>query len=95
MDRRPDLGTGNPVDRGMMDLRNQGKTAFRNARHVVEALDDIGLPKRSRRIERPGMQACRLDAELTPVTGLRERDVADVKLEIEVRVVDPVRVIQA
>ena len=41
------------------------------------------------------MQPRRLDAQLPPVTGLRQRDVADVVLEIEVLVLDPLRMIQA
>ena len=61
---------------------------------VVEALDHIEFPQGPSHVERTGEQACDLDAELAPVAGMRERNVAYVVLEVEVDVVDPVRMIQ-
>ena len=40
------------------------------------------------------MQPRDLDAELAPVPGLGQRDVADVELDVELRVLDPIRVIE-
>ncbi len=41
------------------------------------------------------MQTRGLNAQLAPVAGLRQADVADVKLEIEVFVFDPIRMVEA
>ena len=41
------------------------------------------------------MQPRDLDHELPPVTRLRERQMADVELDIEIRILDPIRSIHA
>ena len=61
---------------------------------VVEALDDVHLPQRPAPVERSRVQPRHLDAELPPVARLRQRDVAHVVLEVEVGVLDPVRVVE-
>ena len=94
VDRAGDLGAGHAVDGGMVDLRDDPEAARRQAADVVEALDDVELPERLRGVERARMQARRLDAELAPVTGLRQRDVAHVEFHVEVRIVDPVGVVE-
>ena len=52
------------------------------------------LPRRAPQVDLPAVQARDLDAQLPPVTRLRQPDVADVVLEIEARIVDPVRSIE-
>ena len=61
---------------------------------VVETLDDVELPQRAVEVERPRVQPGRLDAQLAPVARLRQRDVPDVELEVEVGVVHPVRMVE-
>jgi hypothetical protein len=94
MDRRHHLGAAHAVDRCVMDLRHHREAAGLGALDIVEALDDVHLPERLREVERAGVQARDLDAELAPVAGLGERDVSDVELEVEVRVLHPVGVVE-
>ena len=75
-------------------LRDEGEAARRDALDVVEALDDVELPQRPVEVERAGDQPGHLDAQLAPVARLRQGDVADVELEVEVGVLDPVRVVE-
>ncbi len=79
----------------MMKLAHQSEAARRHAGDVIEAFDDIRLPERPVGIQRPCMQPSRLDAKLPPVAGFRQRDVPHVKFQVEIRVVYPVRMIQA
>src|SRR5206468_11536272 len=75
-------------------LEHDREAVLRQTRDIVETLDHVDLPERVVVIEGTRVQACRLDAELTPVTRLRQRDVADVEFEIEVGILDPVRVVE-
>ncbi len=86
--------TGDAIDAGVVDLGHHGKASLWQPLDVVEPLDDGELPERFGEVERPGMQPRNLDAELSPVTGLRQPDVTHVILEVEVAILDPVRVIQ-
>ena len=61
---------------------------------VVQPFDDVELPQRPVEIERTRDQASHLDAQLSPVARLRQRDVTNVELEVEVGILDPVRVVQ-
>ena len=54
----------------------------------------VHLPQRPAQVERAGVQPGDLDAQLAPVARLRQGDVADVELEVEVAVLDPVRVVE-
>ena len=40
------------------------------------------------------MEASDLDAELAPVTGLGQRDMADVEFKVELRVLDPIGMVE-
>ena len=75
-------------------LRDDGEAALGDAVDVVEPLDDVELPQRPIEVERAGHQPRHLDAQLAPVAGLRQGDVADVELEVEVGILDPVRVVE-
>ena len=85
------LRAGHTVDGGVVDLADEREGSRRNALDVVEALDDVELPQRTVEVELAGVQPRRLDAQLAPVTGLRQGDVAHVELEVEVGVVRPSR----
>ena len=82
------------VDSGVMDLQHEGEATLRNAGDLVEALDDVQLPQRLREVERAGVQPRSLDAELPPVAGLGQCEVAHVVFEVELLVLHPVRMIE-
>ena len=83
-----------PVDHGVVQLEADGERSPRNSRDRIQSLDDRHLPRRAAKVDLPGVDARDLDAQLTPVSRLRQRDVADVVFEIEVGVVHPVRHMQ-
>ena len=89
-----DLAAG-AIEQCVVQLAVDRETAARQAGHVVEALDDPRLPQRAAEIQRPGVQPRDLDAQLAPVPGRGQRDVAHVELEVEVLVDDPVRAVYA
>ena len=95
VDRFGDLCAGNPVNRSVVNLGYEREAALRYAFDIVQAFDNVGLPQRLVSIERARMQACRLDAQLTPVTRRRQCNMTHVELEIEIGILDPVRVIKA
>ena len=83
------------VDARVMHFRDDRVAAFRQAVDVVETFDHGEFPQWFREIQRPRMQPRRLNAQLSPVTRLRQPNVANVKFEIEILVFDPVRVVEA
>ena len=86
----PDL----PSTAAWWTLSTKPNAALRHALDGVEALDDVQLPQRPRQVERPGVETGGLHAELVPVAGSRQGDLADVVLEVELAVLDPVRVVE-
>ena len=91
---RRDLGAALHVDRGVVDLGEDREAVRRKVEECIETLDEVQLPERAREVERSRVDARCLDAELAPVAGLRQRDVAHVVLEVEALVLDPVRVVE-
>ena len=83
-----------PVDGGVMRLGDHREAARRHTLHVVQPFDDVELPQRPVEIERTRDEASHLDAQLPPVTRRRQRDVTNVKLEVEVGILDPVGVVE-
>ncbi len=75
-------------------LGQQREAVLRQVEQAVEALDDVQLPQRPVEVERARVDARGLNAELAPVARLRQRDVAHVILEVEVLVLDPVRLVE-
>ncbi|MFO1426188.1 MAG: hypothetical protein U1F11_04275 [Steroidobacteraceae bacterium] len=82
------------VQCGVMHLEQQREAVLRERVEGVEPVDQIQLPQGPRQVERACMDARGLDAELAPVAGLGQGDVAHVVLEIEAVVLDPVGRIQ-
>jgi hypothetical protein len=74
-----------------MDLAQDPETAGRIALHPIETIDHVGLPQRFAQIQRPADQPGALDAQLTPISRLRQGDVTDMELDVEVLVVHPPR----
>ena len=89
-----ELGTRLAVHRCMVRLVEDRERSRRDAVDVVEAFDHVELPRRAAQVERSRHDAGDLDAELSPVARLGEREVSHVELEVELAVVDPVRMIQ-
>ena len=92
--RAHELHAGGAVDRRVVDLQEHREAARRQPLHVVQPLDDVGLPQRPRTVESARVQAGDLDAELAPVAGLGQRDVSHVELDVGVVGIDPERVVQ-
>jgi len=84
-----DLGARHAVDRRVVDLREDAGPA------ALEAVDHVELPQRARAVERPRHDPRDLLGELRIAARLGERQLADVVVEVEVGVVDPVRVVEA
>ena len=61
---------------------------------VGQPLDDVGLPQRTGAIHPTPDDACDLFGELVGPAGRGEPDVANVVVEIEVGIVDPIRVVE-
>ena len=78
----------------MMHLVQHGKAALGNAFDIVEPLNHRIFPERFVHIHRPGIDARRLDAQLPPVARLGQGNMADVKFEIEIFVIDPIGMIE-
>ena len=83
-----DLGTRHPVDDRVVDLRHHGLVP------ALEAVDQVELPQRAGAVERARHDPRHLLGQLRVAAGRRQRQLADVVLEIEVRIVDPVRVVE-
>ena len=76
-----------------MHLEIDGKTVRRHALDIVQAFYDVEFPQRSGHVQWPGVQARDLDAELPPVAGLGQGEVAQVKIQVELLIVNPVGVV--
>ena len=61
---------------------------------IVKAVDQVGLPQRPRPVQRSREDARHLLGELLVAGRRGERELADVVLEIEVGVIDPVGVVE-
>ena len=59
-----------------------------------EPVDDVELPQRAAAVERAAEHPRDGLGELPVVAGRRDRGLADVEVEVEVRVVDPVRQVE-
>ena len=83
-----------PVNRGVVHLGHKGKAAGRIAGHIIEPLDHGEFPWWAAEIQRAGVNARRLDAELPPIAGFGQGNMAQVILKIEIRVLDPIGIIE-
>jgi hypothetical protein len=80
-----DLHPRRPVDRRVVQLGHDGDPA------ALEPVDHVELPQRPRPVQRAGGQPGDLLGQLLVGAGGRDRDLPDVEVEVEVRVVGPVR----
>jgi hypothetical protein len=86
--RAHDLGARHAVDDRVMDLAHHGHPVARQAVHQVQ------LPQRLRPVQRTGVDPGHLFGQLGVGSGRSQGDLADVELEVEVRIVDPVAVVE-
>ena len=82
-----DVVPAHPVDGGVVDLGVDRDLA------ALEPVDQVQLPQRPPAVERPGVQPGRLLGELLVVTRGGQRQLADVELDVEIGVLDPVRLV--
>ncbi len=94
MDAAEDVAHRVAVDGGVVELREDRVGARGHAFDVVEALDHVHLPERAVEVQRARGQPRDGDRQLAAVGGLGQADVADVELEVEVLVLDPVGVVE-
>ena len=78
----------------MVNFYGDGVAAARQALHLIQTLKHEDLPGRAAHIQRPAVIARHVHAELTPVTGLGQAGALHVRLQVEVLVFDPVRVVE-
>ena len=78
-----------PVDGGVVDLGQLGDQPA-----VVDPFDHVELPQRLAPVEGPGLDAADHLAELFGSAGRRHGVMADVEVDVEVGVLDPVRQVQ-
>jgi hypothetical protein len=72
-----------------MDLRERGDIALR------QSMDHVQLPQRPGAVQRTGEDARDLLGELLVAARRGKRELADVKVQVEVPVVHPVRVVES
>jgi hypothetical protein len=85
---RQDLVAGDSVHRRVMDLGQQGVAA------ALQSADQVDLPQRPSPIQRAGDDPRHLVGELVIVARRGESDLTDVEVQVEVRILDPVRMVQ-
>ena len=83
-----DLVARHAVDDRVVDLGQQRHAA------ALQAVDQVELPQRAGAVQRPGEDPRDGLGQLAVVAGRRHRRVADVEVQVEVRVLDPVRVVE-
>jgi hypothetical protein len=88
------LNARHAVDRTVVQFEGHCERALRYPWHGIQSFDDSDLPRRTSQVDLSGVQACDLDTELPPVTGMAQPDMTDVILQIEVRVIYPIRPVQ-
>ena len=91
VDGGEDLGTGHAIDCRVVHTQEHRHRSFGHVADPVEPVDQVQLPRGTAEVERSGMDAGDLRAELTPAARPRQGDLAHVVLEVEVAVADPVR----
>ena len=79
------VNPGDAVDERMVALGHEGEAA------ALDLVDQPHLPQRLRAVEALGEHPGRQGQQLGLVAGGRERGVADVVAEVELRIVDPLR----
>ena len=85
---------GLAVDIGVVEADQYRKAARRHPFDIVHPFDDVDLPGCAFHIDTARHGTGSKDAQLTPVTGLRQADMAHMVLDIEILILQPVGVIQ-
>ena len=88
------VDAAHPVDRRVVNLGHHCIRSLGDAWNIVEPFDDGEFPRRARQVERAGEYPCCLDAKLAPVTGFGQGNVADMIFKIEIRVFDPIGIVE-
>ena len=78
----------------MMNLGHQCEAALRDTRNIIQPFDNVEFPKRSAEVHRSRLKSSNLNAQLPPVAGLRQRQMADVIFDIETGVFHPIRMVK-
>ena len=84
------VAAGCAVHCTVVHLQQQGEAPGRDALDIVEPFDNIDLPHGLVPAQRRGVDARGENAQLPPVAGFGQGDVAHVVLEVKIRVFHPV-----
>src|ERR1019366_9774672 len=87
--RGEDVAPGDTVDGGVMDLGVDRRSP------AAQPGDEVELPQGAAAIQRTGVDAGHLIGQLRVTARGGQGKLADVELDVEVRVVDPVRMVEA
>jgi hypothetical protein len=77
-----------------MHFGNDTKATLGQTLDIVETFNDVNFPGRSTHIQRPGVDTGNLNTELSPVTRMRQGDVAQMEFNIKIGISNPVRIIK-
>ena len=83
-----ELGARGPIDGGVVEFGQDGKAV------LAQPLDHVDLPQRVAAIQSPADEAGDQLDQLVVRSGGGERRLAQMKLQVEVRVLDPERMVQ-
>ena len=83
------------VDGAVMGLEQQADAALRHPFQPVQAVDEVNLPWRAAHVQRAAENARGQRVERLPILGGGQADLANVILQIEARILDPIGMVQA
>ena len=90
-----ELGAGGAVHRAVMHLQQHGETVRREPLDIVQPLDHVDFPHRLVAPQGSGVDPRRQDAQLAPVAGFGQGDMAHVVFQVELGILHPVGSAQA
>ena len=88
------INAAHAIDGGMVNLCDHGEAARGNAGDVVETFDNREFPWRPAEVERARKDPRGLNAQLPPITGPGQGDMADVIFKIEFVVFNPIGIVE-
>ncbi len=78
----------------MMHLQEQGKTALGEEVDAIEPLDHHEFPQWPAAVHAARMQACGENAQLAPIARMWQGNMADVRLDVQIGIGNPVRIVE-
>jgi hypothetical protein len=95
VNRLEQLRSGFAIERRVVELDVEREAAFGDVADVLQPLDDIDFPQRLGAVQWTRMDAGDLDHQLSPVAGGGQGNMADVVLDIDFAIFQPVGTVDA